>query len=144
MNAANNNLGSDVNAFGDNAALCTAEPGSVFGNDVNALGYHAAYDSVGSDVNALGRNSSESNTGNDVNAFGNNAAKNNTGNDVVAIGRDAGIGNIISTAFIISNSSLPSYVNHAAANAAISGTGIAGNTYLYHNQATDSIGAVRL
>ena len=144
MNAANNNLGSDINAFGDNAALCTAEPGSVFGNDINAFGYHAAYDSVGSDVNALGRNSAESNTGNDVNAFGNNAAKNNTGNDVVAIGRDAGIGNTISTAFIISNSSLPSYANHSAASAAITGTGIAGNTYLYHNQATDSIGAVRL
>jgi len=44
------------------------------------------------------------------------------------------------------NTLLPTYADHTAAAAAITVLlgAVAGNTYLYHNQATNSIGAVRL
>jgi hypothetical protein len=67
-----------------------------------------------------------------------------------ALGTCAGfngfIGNAISQSVIISNAELPSYISYADAIAIIStGTGgVAGSTYLYHDQSTNSIGAVRL
>ena len=84
------------------------------------------------------------NSGDDLIAIGNRAGDSNTGDSVIALGQLAGVGNTLSNQFIVANASMPTYANHAAAVAAISTLGIAGNTYLYHNQATDSIGAVRL
>ena len=68
----------------------------------------------------------------------------NTGANVIALGQSAGIGNPLSNMFIIANTELTSYANWAAADATISPTGIAGNTYCYYDQTTKSIGAVRL
>jgi len=52
----------------------------------------------------------------------------------------------LSSSFIVSNNALPTYANYAAASAAITVLlgGSANNTYFYHDQATNSIGAVRL
>jgi hypothetical protein len=114
------------------------------GNNVIAIGGGAGSTNSGDNVNFIGTLSGKGNTGIKVNAFGALAAINNSGNNVIAIGTDAGIGNSLSGMFIISNYGLPSYVDHVAASNAISLTGIGGNTYIYHNQATNSIGAVRL
>ena len=96
--------------------------------------------------NFLGAEAGRNSTGTDVNAMGINAAKNNTGNNVNTFGNGAGLGNTLSGATIFSNTSMPTYANFAAASAAITvGLGAtAGCTYLYHDQATNSIGAVRL
>jgi hypothetical protein len=114
------------------------------GINVIAIGDGAGFTNSGDNVNAFGGQAANLNTGIKVNAFGAQAARNNSGNNVIAIGTDAGIGNSLSGMFIISNLGLPSYVDHVAAFNAISLTGIGGNTYIYHNQATNSIGAVRL
>jgi len=148
------NLGTNVNAFGKGAAT------SNTGDAVNALGQAAAIQNAGSSVNAFGQQACLLNTGNSVNAIGSDAASdnkgdyvtgigrqaasNNFGNNVIALGTQAGLGNTISTAFIISNQELPSYLDFTTANAAIAGTGVPGNTYLYHDQTTNSIGAVRI
>jgi hypothetical protein len=114
------------------------------GNFVNAIGNQTAYQNTGDNVNSIGNGTASLNTGNNVNAIGVNAARQNTGNNIIALGTDVGVANPLSGMFIISNSELPSFADHAAAIAAISPTGIVGNTYIYHNQATNSIGAVRL
>jgi hypothetical protein len=48
--------------------------------------------------------------------------------------------------FGIGNVSLPSYLNYATASASITigAGGVTGTTYLYYDQTTNSIGAVRL
>jgi hypothetical protein len=148
------NSGTDVNAFGKGAAQDNT------GSFVNALGQAAAVQNTGSSINAFGQQACLNNTGNGVNAIGSDAASDNKGDYVIAIGRQAasnnfgdnvialgslaGLGNTISQAVIISNSELPSYLNYAAAFAAINGVGASGNTYLYHDQSTNSIGAVRI
>ena len=139
-NAAQNNSGSYVNALGQSSA------GGNSGDRVNAFGFGAANDNSGNDVNAFGNVAAETNSGNDVNAFGATAAVGNTGNNVNAFGYGAGQNNTIGGATIFSNASLPSYADYTAASAAITVVlgGTAGCTYLYHDQATNSIGAVRL
>lgn len=61
-------------------------------------------------------------------------------------GWDGTNGNSLNGQFIISNSTLPSYANRAAATSAITTANgaVAGNTYMYFNQATFTIAAVRL
>lgn len=152
--AAFQNTGVSVNAIGNSAALQnTGNALNAIGNEaardntgdqVNSIGSQSAKSNTGDYVNALGLNAASSNTGNYINAVGLNAADLNTGDNVIALGTNAGIANPLSGMFIISNSELPSYADHAAAVAAISPTGIPNNTYIYHNQATMSIGAVRL
>ena len=132
------NIGVNVNAFGKGAASYNS------GSSVNALGLAAALNNQGSNVNAMGDGACLDNIGNFVTAIGLNAANTNSGDNVIALGTGAGLGNTISTAFIISNSELPSYLDFTTASAAISGTGVSGNTYLYHDQTTNSIGAVRI
>jgi hypothetical protein len=170
-NAAQNNLGSNINALGNSAAISNS--GSyvnafgyytAFGNSgdfVVAIGNNSAESNTGtavvaigtcgvsnsgSYVNAIGYAAASNNTGSQVNAIGQAAAESNTGNNVNAFGNSAGQNNTISGATIFSNASLPSYANHTAAAAAITVLlGASANcTYLYHNQATNSIGAVRL
>jgi len=139
ISAASGNSGDVVVAIGNYSAENNTGDGVVAigscgvdntGDYVNAIGYAAASNNTGSQVNAMGQIAAESNTGSNVNAFGNAAGQNNT----------------ISGATIFSNASLPSYANHAAAAAAITVLlgGSPNCTYLYHNQATNSIGAVRL
>jgi hypothetical protein len=100
----------------------------------------------------MGCNSANTNSGCYVIAFGINSARKNTGCNVTFIGRGAGyngtldVGNALSTAFGIGNLTLPSFVNYATASASITvGTGgVTGTTYLYYDQTSCSIGAVRL
>jgi co-chaperonin GroES (HSP10) len=128
---------------------------SLTANQVIAIGEDSMYLTTGTPTStvAVGQSSGIGSTGASGVYLGKNAGKENTGTSVVAIGTDAGYdgvagGNSLPNMFIIANTHLPSYANHAAAEAVIDpssgGTGIPGNTYLYHNQATDSIGAVRL
>lgn len=140
IQAAQSNTGANLNALGYTAG------GSNTGDHVNGIGYSACQNNIGDYVNGIGANAAESNHGIYVNALGWEAAKTNTGNDVNAFGTGAGYGNTISGATIFSNASLPSYANYAAAAAAITVLlGATANcTYLYHDQATNSIGAVRL
>jgi hypothetical protein len=136
--SAKGNTGANVIAIGNQSAIQNT------GDNVNSIGNGTAFLNSGDDVNAIGISAAVQNTGNNVIAIGEQAARQNTGNNVIALGTDAGIANPLSGMFIISNSELPSYVDWAAANTAISVTGIANNTYLYYDQTTKSIGAVRL
>jgi len=135
-----NNGGKAVNALGTNAA------GSNSGDAVNAFGDNAALNNTGFRVNAIGLEAALNNEGSDVNAFGYGAAGSNTGYNVNAFGNSAGSANGISGATIFSNDTMPSYLDYAAASTAITvpNGGSANCTYLYHDQTTNSIGAVRL
>lgn len=138
--AASSNSGSGVNAMGQQAASSNS------GTAVNAMGDQSAYVNSGSNINAFGTNAAQTNNGDNVNALGANAASGNTGSDVNAFGLGAGTGNTLSGMTIFSNDSMPSYADYTAASAAITVMlgATAGCTYLYHDQATNSIGAVRL
>lgn len=140
QSSAQSNTGSNVNGLGNSSAQ------SNTGWYINAFGSSAGYTNTGNYVNALNQEAAYGNTGAHVNAFGRRAAKNNTGSYVNAFGNLSGEGNALSGMTIFSNDSLPTYADHAAASAAITVLlgASAGCTYLYHNQATDSIGAVRL
>lgn len=137
LKAAQENTGDNVNSIGQSAAQENT------GDNVNAIGQSAATKNEGEFVNAIGENAARENEGSNVNAFGIQAAYQNTGDNVIAIGSSAGQGNTLSTVFILSNTELPTFVDHAAA-LLVLGSGAAGNTYIYHNQSTNSIGAVRL
>lgn len=138
--AAAGNTGQGVNAAGRNAALDNE------GNIVNAFGPESARLNTGDYVNAMGNNSCYDNTGDYVNAFGRAAANGNQGNHVNAFGVDAGLNNQLSNKTIFSNTSLPSYANATAAAAAITVLlgASAGCTYLYFDDSTDTIKAIRL
>ena len=145
-NSANSNSGNNVTASGDQSALQNT------GSNVTASGYQSAYTNSGYYVTASGNRSAFGNTGCYVNAIGTSSAECNTGSNVVALGLNAGYdaglgtGNSLSTSFIVSNNTLPSYLNYATASAAITvgAGGVAGSTYFYYDQTTNSIGAVRL
>jgi hypothetical protein len=81
-----------------------------------------------------------------VNAFGRNAARNNEGDHVNAFGVDAANGNTLNGQTVFSNASLPSYANASAAATAITVlNGASVNcTYLYFDDSTDTIKAIRL
>jgi len=138
------NTGVYVTASGYQSAYCNT------GNGLTASGYNSANTNSGSYVTAIGVSSAQSNSGNNVTASGYKSAYCNTGSNVIALGTCAGfdgvIGNGISQAFIVSNLDLPTYLDYATASASITVLlgAIAGNTYLYHDQTTNSIGAVRL
>jgi hypothetical protein len=138
--AAQGNTQSSVNAIGYYACYQNG------GANVNAFGNNTANQNTGINVNAMGAQAAQSNTGTNVNAMGSQAAFQNTGGNVNAFGALAGYANGITGATIFSNVTLPSYLNYAAASAAITtGAGAsAGCTYLYHDQTTNSIGAVRI
>ena len=137
--AAGNVLRDNINAFGTYAASGNSN------NNINAIGYASCGNNSGASVNAIGVNSADGNTGDFVNAIGEFAAFGNTGHNVIALGYYAAINNTLSNVTVISNSELPSYVDFTAASAALNVAGATtGCTYLYHDQATNSIGAVRI
>lgn len=136
--AAENNSGSHVTAIGAGAAYNNS------GVNVDALGDSALLNNSGDYVIALGYNAGVNNSGDNVVGLGQNAANNNFVNNVLALGKDAGIFNALTISTIISNQVLPTYANHAAALLVIVAPTATTGTYLYHNQATDSIGAVRI
>lgn len=78
--------------------------------------------------------------------IGNQAGMNSTGNNVNAFGKQAHKGGSLSGQTVFANATLPSYVNRAAATTAITipNGAVAGSTYLYYNQTTFAVEAVRL
>jgi hypothetical protein len=71
---------------------------------------------------------------------------NSTGNNVNAFGYQAHKAGTLSGQTVFANATLPSYVDRTAATTAINvpNGAISGNTYLYYNQTTFAIEAVRL
>lgn len=152
---ADTNLADDLIAIGVGAGDNNSGAASIFIGDsagqINNAGFaigigtNAGYNNGGQYSNFIGDNAGFNNTGNYTIGIGANAADSNSGANVIAIGQSVGINNTLSGMTIISNSSLPSYLNFAAASAAINaGTGATSGTYLYHDQTTNSIGAVRI
>jgi len=153
---ADTNLADNLIAIGGGAGDNNSGIASIFiGNSsgqinnagfVVGIGTNAGYNNSGQYSNFIGDNAGFNNTGEYTIGIGANAADSNSGDNVIAIGQNAGINNTLSGMTILANSSLPSYLNFAAASAAINaGTGASsGSTYLYHDQTTNSIGAVRI
>jgi hypothetical protein len=131
------------NFFGNGAGWSAADS-----HDSNFLGAGAGYEAEDAyNSNFIGLRAGRSATGaNNSNFFGFNAGYGSTGNNVNAFGNSAGYGNTLSGKTIFSNSSLPSYVDRTAAVAAITVLlgASAGDTYLYYNETTFGIEAVRL
>ena len=131
------------NFFGNGAGWS-----AVDSHDSNFLGAGAGYEAEDAyNSNFIGLRAGRSATGaNNSNFFGFNAGYGSTGNNVNAFGNSAGYGNTLSGKTIFSNSSLPSYVDRTAATAAITVLlgASAGDTYLYYNETTFGIEAVRL
>jgi hypothetical protein len=149
------NTGSDVIAIGQNAGQGQSGnysilfgPGAGFNNsglELFAAGVSAGNLNTGDKVTAIGNLAGAGNSGNSVVAIGPAAANINSANYVIALGNNAGSNNTLAVSTIISNDCLPTYLNYAAASAAINaGTGATTGTYLYHDQTTNSIGAVRI
>lgn len=132
------NIADGLIAFGS-----VALSGNI-GINVIGIGQSTAGNNTGSDIVAIGRGAATDNTGSEVVGIGVGAATQNTGSNVIALGLSAGVANPLSGMFIIANTELPSYVDWAAADAAISATGSPNNTYLYYDQTNKNIGAVRL
>jgi hypothetical protein len=137
--AAVQNTGSGIVALG----LGSAKQNT--GNNVIGIGFDASNQNTGNSVIGIGDQACDNNTGTLVIGLGQNACVNNTGDNIVAIGNIAGAGNSLNNSTILSNTSLPSYANYAAAILVINVlNGATTGTYLYHDQATNSIGAVRI
>lgn len=120
--------------------------GNSLSSGNNFQGTNAGVGNIGSGVLAFGTSAGFGNAGIDVIGFGLDAVGGNTGNDVTAFGTGAAQGNTLSGVTVFSNLTLPTYADHTAAALAITVLlgATPGCTYLYHNQATNSIGAVRL
>jgi len=153
---ATNNIGHNVIALGQYVARTNS------GNNIIALGTNALDANTGTDVIGIGINAGGNNTGDrnifmglssgfenhgtNVVALGSSSAQLNTGNDVIALGGAAGWNNTLSSVFVISNDSLPSFITRSAAVAAITVAlgATAGCTYLYYNETTYQIEGIRL
>ena len=135
-NAANANTGSEVYAIGYSTAVDNT------GSEVSAIGSGAARSNTGSEVYAIGLSAAYANTGSNVAAIGSSAAYENTGSNVAAIGTNAGVSNPLPNSFIVSNLELPSFVDYAAAAAAITG-GSSNSTYLFFDQSDSTIKGIR-
>jgi hypothetical protein len=120
--------------------------GNALPTSVNFQGTNAGLNNTGGQVVGLGESAGSDNTGSSNIFLGWVAGASNTGSNVISLGLFAGIGNTQSNRFIVANTEMPTFANHAAAALAITVPlgASAGNTYMYHNQATNSIGAVRL
>lgn len=120
--------------------------GNSLSSGNNFQGTNAGVGNTGNGVIAFGTSAGFGNTGSDVIGFGLDAVGGNTGDDVTAFGTGAAQGNTLNGVTVFSNLTLPTYADHAAAVLAITVPlgATPGCTYLYHNQATNSIGAVRL
>lgn len=137
--AANNNTGaSDVIGIGRSSSQNNSATGAI------GIGFSTNSNNSGSNTISIGNSSGSGNTGSSAILIGQTVGGNNTGNNVIALGANAGANNTLSSSVIISNTCLPSYANFAAAAAVIIAPAATSGTYLYHDQATNSIGAVRI
>jgi hypothetical protein len=147
------------NATGANANFIGSGAGySSDGAYAIGIGAQSLNNNNGDEIIGIGRGACDGNStdfaiGIGSGAMGNNqgyraigigyqSGFNNTGNDVVAIGNQAGVSNSLDGVTMISNSCIPQFANHALA-VAFFATGAAGNTYLYYNNTTNAISAVR-
>jgi len=117
-------------------------------NNSNYLGSNSGNGATDSSYsNFLGQSAGINSVGaSDCNFFGNSAGQASTGNHVNAFGPSAGYGNSLSGQTIFSNDCLPSFVNRAAALLVITVPlgASSGSTYLYYNETTFAIEAIRL
>lgn len=149
-NSGTNSIGIGANAGFNNSGYYLVAIGQGAGttniaDDLVAIGRDAGLDNWGDSVIGIGVSAGSQNRGSGLTAVGIGAGLGNLGNNVVAIGASAGQTNGLNGMTIFSNSSLPSYLDFAAASVAINvGTGATTGTYLYHDQTTNSIGAVRI
>ena len=120
--------------------------GNALATSVNFQGTNAGLNNTGGQVVGLGESAGNGNTGSSNVILGWAAGASNTGSYVIALGLGAAAMNTQSGRFIVANTEMPTFANHAAAALAITVPlgASAGSTYMYHNQATNSIGAVRL
>jgi hypothetical protein len=138
------NTGTEVIAHGTAAAVNNE------GTSVIAIGNGATSANKKDNVTAIGQSAATKNEGEFVNAIGYNAAYENKADNVIALGTTAGQNNDLAKSVIISNVELPTFADYAAATDPLSITsittanGATSGTYLFHNQATNSIGAVRI
>ena len=99
---------------------------------------------------AVGSGAAQNNEGSLVTALGIAAASANKKSNVIALGTQAGLNNNRAQSVIISNNELPTFADYTAATDPLSlvsitvANGATSGTYLFHNQATNSIGAVRI
>lgn len=145
--AGNYNTGVGYQAFnsasGNNSvAVGPKSLQSNTGSNVVGVGYQAGRNNGGVAVVAIGSDALGENTGTYSIGIGFEAGYNNTGNNVIALGYQAGVSNLLNGVTMISNACIPTFANHTAA-ASFFSSAAPGNTYIYHNQATNSIGAVR-
>jgi hypothetical protein len=144
--AGSSNIGHNIAAIGQSAAILS------FGSNITAIGYLSLAYSQGSDCFAVGYFSGTDNIGSNVIFLGSRAGYKNNASNVIALGKNAGYnaslhsGNNIAGVTMIATASLPTYVDHAAAAAAITvgNGGVAGTTYLYRRSNDNSIGYVSL
>lgn len=134
-----------INAVGNLLGIGSDVLTAQTGTNVNAYGFRAALGNSGDNINAFGSNSADNNSGSHVNSFGQAAGRSNTANDSNFFGRQAGENN--NTSFgvtVFSNQSVPSYADHTAALAALTVANgcVAGQVYIYRNEANDTIGFV--
>jgi len=133
-----NNVGSGV--FG--AGYLSGENNS--GGGSSFVGEQAGRFNSGVRANSIGSFSSFQNSGNNCSFFGYNAGRQNSGNNVLALGEGSGFGNAKDLAFIIANTSIPSYTNasDATADLTIANGCVTGNTYIYRNISNGTIGFI--
>jgi len=134
-----------INAVGNLLGIGSDVLTAQTGTNVNAFGFRAALGNSGDNINAFGSNSADNNSGSHVNSFGNGAGNLNTSDDCNFFGRQAGAFNTTSFGVtVFSNQSVPSYANQAAADAALTVANgcVAGQVYIYRNEANDTIGFV--
>lgn len=114
----------------------------------NFIGYSAGRHSTSASYsNFIGHQAgTNATTADNSNFLGTEAGQNSTGNYVNAFGYQAHKGGTLSGQTVFSNSSLSSYINRTAATTAITvpNGAVTGSTYLYYNQTTFAIEAVRL
>jgi hypothetical protein len=133
-------------AGGGNANLIL---GKLAGNNATGdsnlmLGSGAGFGSSGNNNMFAGTNAGAGIIGGNNNiCIGLGAGFGAAGDNNIMLGLTAGSNNTLSNQFIVSNTSLPSFVNNGAALAALSG-GASGNTYLYYNSTNFAIEGVRI
>jgi hypothetical protein len=115
------------------------------GGGVVALGFESGKNNEGNQVVALGIQSGLNNSGDHVNAFGYQAGIDNDSDNCNFFGYQAGTNN--STSFgvtVFSPESIPSYANKGAADAALTVANgcVAGQIYIFRNEANDNIGFI--
>jgi len=137
-----------TNAYRSNFLGTNAGYGATSAHNSNFIGATAGFQATNANnSNFIGREAGRNApNANSCNFIGLEAGINSSGNNVNGFGYQAHRGGSLSGQTVFSNSSLASYLDRATAVAAITVPlgASAGSTYLYYNQTTFAIEAVRL